>query len=252
MMRLEACVGSLYVFDLAYYQGKLFRQIIDHGAHFLCRVKKDANFRIVDAGDSRWVGRDHQSFAAERRGRSFDIWIDYRYRYIAERDWTFRHIELRLIGVWREDLQRHRLYLTSAPVFALPTAVAAEVYAVRWEIEMLFRELKTQLRLDHIPSGNRAAAECMLHASLLTLALNRNLRRDLASHSDATFPAERWSIVFRSVAPLLLDLLVGAPTSRYHLDRRLRRVLHAEAPDPNRQRLSLPERARALIPSPTN
>jgi hypothetical protein len=73
------------------------------------------------------------------------------------------------------------------PVFALPAAVAAEVYAVRWEIEMLFRELKTQLRLDHMPSGKRPLPS-MLHASLLALALNRNLRRDLASHSDATFP----------------------------------------------------------------
>lgn len=252
LMRLEACIGSLYVFDLAYYQGKLFRQILDHGAHFLCRVKKDANFRIVDAGDSRWVGRDHKSFTAEMRGRSFDIWIDYRYRHIAERDWTFRHIELRLIGVWNEDLQRHRLYLTSAPVFALPAAVAAEVYAVRWEIEMLFRELKTQLRLDHIPSGNKAAAECMLYASLLALTLGRNLRRTLASRVDVVFPAERWSILFRSVAPLLLDLLVGAPAYRHHLERRLRRVLHFEAPDPNRQRLSLPDRARSLIPSPPN
>jgi putative transposase len=73
--------------------------------------------------------------------------------------WTWRRLELRLIAVWDPELQRHRLYLTSAPRFALPVDVAAEVYAVRWEIELLFRELKSQLRIDHMPSGNKAAAE---------------------------------------------------------------------------------------------
>lgn len=33
------CKGSLLVFDLACYQGKLFRRILDNGGNFLCRVK---------------------------------------------------------------------------------------------------------------------------------------------------------------------------------------------------------------------
>jgi hypothetical protein len=102
-----------------------------------------------------------------------------------------------------------------------------------------------------MPSGNKAAAECMLYASLLALALNRALRRTLASH-DRNIPAERSSILFRSVAPLLLELLAGVPSHRAVLERRLRRVLRLEAPDPNRRRLSLPDRARAIIPTPPN
>ncbi len=255
LMKVEACcIGSLYVFDLAYYQGKLFRRIVERGGHFLCRVKKDANFRIVAAEDARWVGLSHRSVLGQMRGHSFDVWIDYKYRHIPERDWTWRHLELRLVAVWNEDLKRHRLYLTSAPVFALPAAVAAEVYAVRWEIELLFRELKSQLHLDHMPSGNKAAAECMLFASLLALALDRNLRSELANRYGTRIPAERWSIIFRSVAPLLLDLLIGAPLHRRHLERRLRRVLRFEAPDPNRKRLRsgavLTERQGASLSTP--
>ncbi len=123
---------------------------------------------------------------------------------------------------------------------------------MRWEIELLFRELKTQLNLEHMPSGNKAAAECMLYASLLALILGRVLRHQLASRIDATVPAERWTILFRSVAPLLLDLLVVPPARRSDLERRLRRVLRFEARDPNRHRLSLPDHARAVLPSPPN
>ena len=32
------CKNALLIFDLAYYQAKLFRQILDHGGTFLCRV----------------------------------------------------------------------------------------------------------------------------------------------------------------------------------------------------------------------
>ena len=253
LMTLEACcIGALYVFDLAYYQGKLFHRILERGGHFLCRVKKDANFRIVQADDARFIGQQHRSLLAAMRGCSFDCCIDYRYRHIPERDWKFRRLELRLIAVWNPELQRHRLYLTSAPRFALPVDVAAEVYAVRWEIELLFRELKSQLRVDHIPSGNKAAAECMLYAALVALAFDRVLRRDLVARDAVAIPAERSSILFRAVAPLLLDLLVGAAPLRAGLERRLRRVLRVEAPDPNRQRLSLPDRARAVIPTPPN
>ena len=253
MMTVDACcIGSLYVFDLAYYQGKLFQRIMERGGHFLCRVKKDANFRIVAAAETRWVGRKHKSIVAEMRGRSFDVWVDYEYRHIPERDWTWRHLELRLIGVWSDDLRRHRLYLTSAPVFALPAEIAADVYAVRWEIELLFRELKSHLNLEHMPSGNKAAAECMLYASLLALLVGRTLRREIAARVDATIPAERWSIIFRSLAPLVLDLLVSRPAQQHDLDRRLLRVLRFEGPDPNRRRRSLPDRARAVLPAPPN
>lgn len=45
------CREALLVFDLAYYQGRLFQRIMDVGGSFLCRVKKDANFVVLRAAD---------------------------------------------------------------------------------------------------------------------------------------------------------------------------------------------------------
>jgi len=106
---------ALLVFDLAYYQGKLFRQILDHGGHFLCRVKKDANFVILAAKKSRWVGLKHKEVLSEMHGKTFEVEVDYVYRHIPEGEWLKRHLRLRLIAVWRQDIGQHRLYLTSAP-----------------------------------------------------------------------------------------------------------------------------------------
>ena len=247
------CNNALLVFDLAYYQGKLFRKILDQGGHFLCRVKKDANFVILAAPKSRWVGLKHKDVLSEMHGKTFEVEVDYVYRHIPEREWLKRHLRLRLIAVWRQDVGQHRLYLTSADPLQLTTDAAAPVYALRWEIELLFRELKSQLRLDDMPSGNKAATECLLYAALLTMAIGRKLLRAVQARlrskdNPATaFPPERWTIVMRSVAPQLLALLLAPPHGRVALERRLWIVLQREAPDPNRSRMLLLERAQSGV-----
>lgn len=250
----EFCRGTLLIFDLAYYQGKLFRKIIDHGGHFLCRVKKDANFRVVAADQPRWLGRSHREMVAAMRGESFEVQIDYLYRHIPERDWQWRHIPVRLIATWCADLGRHRLYITSATSAQLSAKAAPAIYAMRWEIELLFRELKSQLRLEDMPSGNKAATECLVYASLLALALGRKLHHVLTSRRGADrsrrFPSDRWTSVFRALAPLLLELLLASRERRREIERRLHRTLEYEAPDPNRKRMLLVQRAQAgLLPS---
>jgi hypothetical protein len=78
LMTLDACcIGSLYVFDLAYYQGKLFQKIIERGGHFLCRVKKDANFEILAAEEPAWTGQRHKAVVQAMHGRSFEAQVAY-------------------------------------------------------------------------------------------------------------------------------------------------------------------------------
>ena len=65
------CRGSLLVFDLAYYQGRLFQRILDAGGAFLCRVKRDANFLVLAAPDARLVGRKTKNILRTTRGQDW-------------------------------------------------------------------------------------------------------------------------------------------------------------------------------------
>ena len=243
------CRSSLLLFDLAYYQGKLFRKIIDHGGSFLCRVKKDANFVIAAASKASWVGCKHRDIIGTMKGHSFEVEVDYIYRNAPERDWRARHIRLRLIADWDSRSRAHRLYLTNAPQAQLGASTAAGVYAMRWEVELLFRELKSQLRMEQMPSGNKAASGCLIYSTLLALAFGRCLHRALAKGESARrlfqrCPVDRWAAVFRAAAASVLDLLVAPPPLRRRLDRRLRDVLRREMRDPNTRRLLLRSRAQ--------
>jgi hypothetical protein len=60
-------------------------------------------------------------------------------------------------------------------------------------------------------------------------------------------PMERWTTLLRTVAPLLLELLLGPSGRRVPTERRLAAVLTREAPDPNRRRLLLLDRAQAGV-----
>ena len=163
---------------------------------------------------------------------------------------------MRLIGVWCPTIKKHRLYITSTTPSELSADVAPAVYAMRWEIELMFRELKMQLRMEDMPSGNKAVTECLLYASLLALALGRQLHRALqdrwarTSSAARTRPMERFTAVMHALMPLLLDLLLAPPQHRNALERRLRLTLDREAPDPNRKRILLTQRAQLGILGP--
>jgi IS4 transposase len=91
---------------------------------------------------------------------------------------------------------------------------------MRWEIELLFRELKSQLSIDQIPSGNKAAADAFIYAALLVLAIGRQLHR------------------------ALLHLLLAPASQSHTLSRRILLLLRYEGKDPNRHRLLLKARAQ--------
>ena len=242
------CRGALLVFDLAFYQGKLFQRIIDAGGAFLCRVKRDANFLVLDAPDSRLVGCKTKDVARRRRGRDWQCTVDYLHRGGRGVPLPTQHIRLRLIAVWHPDKKRHLQYLTSVAESKLAARDAPAIYAMRWEIELLFRELKTPLRAKHMPSANKAAVEALLYASLLALAVARTLHRTVAAQPRGVlepFPIERWTVVIRHVAPALLQLLLAPPTQRWSLGCRILALLRREGADPNFGRLHL--RARAQL-----
>lgn len=236
------CQGSLCLFDLAYFQGRLFSKIIDQNGHFLCRVRDDANMFITGAADETLVGKKTREALSLMSGKSFEVEVSHAYRHARAGDYRTRSLKLRFVAVWHAEAKRHRPYLTSS--HALSIDAIAAVYAMRWEIELLFRELKSQLRIDEIPTGNKAAFQCLLYAALLSLAVGRCLHRVLQLEAADHWPFERWSILLRHVAHSLLVVMLAGPILRRLLGARLLSFLRVEALDPNRHRMLLVQRAQ--------
>jgi IS4 transposase len=239
--------GGLLLVDLAYYQGDFFKAIEQEHGFVLCRLKKHARFRIVSSENGSLDGVTIQHAVRVMHGKSFDVQVDYLYRRIRRRDFSYRHVEMRVVAIWREDLGVHRLYVTNAPASMLALEQVPAVYALRWEIELLFRELKMLYRIEQMPSGRRGATECLLYAALLALALSRRLQKLVTGAETSVLKPnspERWSHIFCVLAWDILELSSLPRRRRRSLGNRLISVLRHEARDPNRTRLLLPTRAQ--------
>ena len=63
------------------------------------------------------------------------------------------------------------ILLTNAPAQRLPTAAMGYLYRTRWQIELVFKQFKSVLRLDVLVSDNPCRVQCELWARLLSALL---------------------------------------------------------------------------------
>ena len=233
--------NKLLILDLAYTKGLLFRTIQQHGGFFLLRKKANINPRIT-AGPQHLVGRYLSEVQSQLTGRTLELQGAISWRFDRGPQRKIRHeLSVRIVASWHAEESAYRFYLTNAPSEMLAAEHVAAVYAARWEVELFFRELKLQYRIEDLRTRKRPVVECLIYAALLTSLVSRSLRQALFSLKRP--PAiERWAIVFSTFALEILTLV----TLRFatEAEKRLSRVLRREAIDPNRKRLPLLLRAQ--------
>ncbi len=250
--RVAGCVAVLIILDLAYFQSEMFTAIGQHGGWFLCKLKARTNPLIVVSHQraERWLeGYNLQYVLPYLEGDTADFDGESRYRikwgWQSGRGW--RTLRYRVVGVRNEQTGELHWYATNAPRAHLHPKHIAALYAARWEIELLFRDLKSHYRIGQLPTRRRPVTECLIYAALITVALGRRLRQWLVQRRPkhaSRFTTDRFAVLLACFAHDVLDVLLGPRSLRAALARRLKRVLLHEAIDPNLSRLPLPERAQ--------
>jgi hypothetical protein len=242
--------GRLLVFDLGYFRTELFREIGLHGGYFLTRLKKYNNPLILNSNrpEHNWMEGLKLTDALQYLSTdTIDLEVKLNYMLRNGPRKGSHTLPARVVGVRNPESGELHLYVTNAPSTHLKAKHIAAIYAARWEVELLFRELKKYYRLGQTKSCNRWVVESLIYAALLTLLVARQLRRWLVSfcpRKAARIPHDRWAILIETFAHDFLDILVGPRKIRLPLARRLKRLLLHEAVDPNLWRMHLIERAQ--------
>jgi len=239
----------LLLFDLGYFSYRLFACIDQNGGYFLTRLKRSANPTIlrvnrVHRGQVASVVGERVHDVVDRLQRDvLDVTVDVefarrRYAGRARHDWQ----ELRVVGIRDPETERYHLYITNIPPDKLAAEDLRTTYALRWQVELLFKELKSTYRLRDMPSKKRAVVEALLYATILTLLVSRQLlaaiRKRWAELAER-IPLQRWAAVLESVAPELLQLMICPLRETRPLLERIEILFHHEVTDPNRWRPSL-------------
>ena len=242
----------LLMFDLGFFRYQLFDCIDRNGGFFPTRLPNSANPRIVEVhrvwrGQSiQLVGERLGDVVGRLRRAVLDAAVEVEFQrrgYRGTRRTARRR--LRLIGVRHPASGEYRFYLTNITPEQLDAESLAQAYACRWQVELLFRELKSHYRLTELPSRKAHVVETLLLAAVITLLVSRRLldavRRRLRQRPHQV-PEERWAAVFASFARDLLDLVLLPARRAAPFGRQLSRLLLHEAADPNLSRVLLIER----------
>jgi IS4 transposase len=239
----------LLLFDLGFYRFQLFGRIAQNGGYFVSRLKKNANPMIVSA-NRIWRGRSvliegqrlQQILPRLKRGvLDAQVVVEFyrqKYRGRRRRD----RMELRLVSVRDEASGDYHIFITNIPADRLEADEVARSYAARWEIEMLFKQLKSHYRLGELPSRKREIVEALLYATLITMVVSNTLlalvRRKHRKDADRARQM-RWAALFAALAQQILWVMVLPPRKSRPIRILLEQVLVHEALDPNVSRTSL-------------
>jgi putative transposase len=156
----------LLLFDLGYADYGLFGEIVRYGGAFLTRLKESANGIIV--GVRRGCAKRHIGREMNR-----SIYDDT----VVDMDVQFgsgaKSVVLRVVGIWNHEKKDFHWYVTSLPPSDFSPKEIAEIYRLRWQVELLFKIWKSVCRLDQLPSEKEEVILCLVYASLCAALLSR-------------------------------------------------------------------------------
>jgi hypothetical protein len=186
--------GELEISDLGYFGLATFAQIEARGAFYVSRLKTNvalyqrneagvlAEFDLVEAIKKMKEGDRSE---VEVRLKSEETVITT--RLVIERvpeavkAERLRKLNQKNQKKGRQTQQRTKilqgvnLHITNAPVELLPAKVIRQFYTIRWQIELIFKNWKSNFDLDEVTGDRPQRIKCMLYAKLLFIFLTHKI-----------------------------------------------------------------------------
>jgi len=147
------------------------------------------------------------------------------------------------------------LLVTNIPALWLPAAQAYSLYGLRWQIELLFKQLKSVLRIHQSNTGREARLRCELYGKLLMAVL---VHRVHAVLQGKLWNTERREVSFDKLHKrfqeraflLLRQFLRSLATALRFLQKNIPRLLKACFKAHQPSRLTTLQRLDQLVPPP--
>ncbi len=240
-----AVVGALYIDDLGYYSHDYFAVTVDAGGHVLSRLKASSNPTVVEVyhgvrGPKASVGMKFKDLVITQSHSTFDLKARFATKENGPRDF-------RIVGVYNEETGEYHSYVTNLPPEDFSAEELAELYRLRWVIELLFKILKSFCHLDHVDTKDPDALRTHVYASLIASVMMQAL---LVSSAQAAgiHPSDISQLTVAAAAPLLamplLILWLDFDLTRERISQMILQIILVGCRDQNPGRRRKQQRAR--------
>lgn len=174
--KLKCDKNTIYVFDKGYNDYKAFEHFTIHKTGFVTRIKDNASYRKIE--DLDVADYIHNGVLDDQI-----IEVDLK----KGKEKTF--LRLRKVTFYDRANKREFEFLTN--LFDLRADLIAGLYKVRWQIELLFKQLKQNFPLKYFLGDNENAIKiqiyCVLIVNLLFAVIKKKLKRNWAFSNLVSF-----------------------------------------------------------------
>ena len=150
--------GTVVVEDRGYTDYALYARWTEQGVYFVTRMRRNALFEVIDA---------------HALPRDCRILADETIQLTGVKGRNCSH-PLRRVEAVREDTGEVLVFLTNH--HRLAASSVAAIYKERWQVELLFKALKQNLRLKTFVGTSPNAVKTQIWCALITLLLLRYLQ----------------------------------------------------------------------------
>lgn len=155
--------SSFYIFDRGYNDFGRLHNIVNIGAYFIVRGKKNNDFKPL-----RWTRRfpPGSGILSDAIG-----YMDGQFTREKYPD------KIRRIKYWDEENKREFIFFTNA--LDISPMMVAELYHQRWQIELFFKWLKQHLKIKKFWGNSENAVRIQIYAAIITYCLMAIVQKKL-------------------------------------------------------------------------
>jgi hypothetical protein len=174
--KLECDENTIYVFDKGYNDYKAFEHFTIQKTGFVTRIKDNASYQNIEKLD---VGERIHNGVLEDEIIEIDV----------KKGNEISKLKLRKVRFYDRVNKREFEFLTN--LFDLQADLIAALYKIRWQIELLFKQLKQNFPLKYFLGDNENAIKiqiyCVLIVTLLLSVVKKKLKRSWAFSNLVSF-----------------------------------------------------------------
>ena len=174
--KLECDENTIYVFDKGYNDYKAFEHFTIQKTGFVTRIKDNASYLNIEKLD---IGERIHNGVLEDEIIEIDV----------KKGKEVTQLQLRRVRFYDRVNKREFEFLTN--LFDLRADLIAALYKIRWQIELLFKQLKQNFPLKYFLGDNENAIKiqiyCVLIVNLLLAVVKKRLKRSWAFSNLVSF-----------------------------------------------------------------
>jgi len=165
LKKLHFDSNTIYVFDKGYNDYKAFKMLDENKTCFVTRIRDNAVYQILE---------NHEICSNIHSGVLEDTIIE-----LSVKDEAKSKLKLRKVRFYDRALKREFEFISN--LFDMRADLIAAIYKIRWQIELLFKQLKKNFPLKYFLGDNENAIKiqvyCVLIANLLMAVIQKQLKR---------------------------------------------------------------------------